>query len=138
MGNGWLVTEQGVLVNDAIDIIQFTSAFQFAVAQPAGLKILIPLAEPHLARYVDAATLFCHFHPLGLKQPAVEASFHIPRGHEAIQLLVVALLVGPDHHKARGRLSRWGWSRAGPLALGAGLLCRQAGPTQQTGHQDRG
>jgi hypothetical protein len=109
-----------VQIEDSVDIPYLTDAFDQAVAQPAGLQVLLTPLELDAAGGVDGARTGVEFNAIGHHPAPGHGDHHVPGGHEAASLAVVALAVGGEL-QLQGRRRR---RRQGPLRQrrGGGLL----------------
>ena len=96
---------QGVLIDDSVDIFDFTGAFPVAIANAAGLQVLVAFFEAYFSGGIEAAAAFGNFDAIGQQDPAVEANLDVAFGDIAAQGRVVTLLVCFDDREG----FRWLW-----------------------------
>ena len=120
----------GVQVENAVDVVQFADVLDQAVAQFAGLEILLTPLEAHPAAGVNRAGAGFVLDPIGQQAAARHLGHHLARGYEAIQLLIESLAVGAE-------LDREGWALLGSGSAQTRLAGRGLGAARQRSGLDR-
>ena len=122
-----------VEIQHAVDVVHLADALQQAVAQPAGLKKLLPPLKAHAARGEEGAGGGIELDPVGLEPSPRQVGGDMACADVALELGVVFLLVADQLQLQGDRSGRIGMGHLGqalPLGRAWGLgwrLCPRGG-----------
>ena len=102
-----------VEVENSVDVLSFTASLQQAVAQLAGLQVLLAALEPHTSPGEDRAAAGLEFQPVGEQAAPRQAGLHVANGDHPTEDAVVAQFVGAELELKRQCIGRHGIGRHG-------------------------